>query len=381
MKKISNKISYLLLTSCLFAVLTGCWDSSDIDELSIVMGMGIDKSENDEEPIKYTSQIASSESNSDSSTVQPAFQNVSLTGSAVHEIIRNLSLELANPIFAQHLKVLILNESIAQEYKMSNLLNQVFRDNVSRMSPTVYVTSGEAQSILEVKGNEDIPSTHIEGIETNRARTMGLVKSMRVGDVAAKLTSNSSFLLQNIDVIDGKIKMNGAGVIKGHEQKLIGFLNKEEVEGVNWVTGNGEGGLVKVFNENKDVIIYELQSLHSTITPQWENDTASFHVKIKSEGWISEDWTYPGNSFKEEKLEEVERLTEDKVKDLMEQAMNKAQQEYKTDVAEFSESFRIKYPKEWEKIKADWDQYFAQASITYDVEIKISSGGAAGSKN
>ncbi|RNA69497.1 Ger(x)C family spore germination protein [Alteribacter keqinensis] len=227
-----KKIKYMLVAGLLI-FLTGCWDSNDIDELSIVLGMGIDKSENDKEPIRYTSQIARSVSNSDYVSDQLPFENVSLTGNAIHEIIRDLSLELAHPIFAQHIKVIILNESIAQENRMSDLLNQVLRDNVSRLSPTVYITSGKAQSILEVSRNEDIPSSYIEGIKGNRARTMGLVQEMGVGDVAGKLSSNSSFLLQNIDVIDGKIKMNGAGVIKGHEQKLIGFLNKEEVEGIN----------------------------------------------------------------------------------------------------------------------------------------------------
>ncbi|RNA69496.1 hypothetical protein EBO34_06055 [Alteribacter keqinensis] len=72
---------------------------------------------------------------------------------------------------------------------------------------------------------------------------------------------------------------------------------------------------------------------------------------MKSEGWISEDWSYQDNAFKEKKLEKVERLTEAKVEEFMNQAMNKMQQEYKTDAAGFRDPFRIKYPKEWEKIR------------------------------
>jgi spore germination protein len=44
-------------------------------------------------------------------------------------------------------------------------------------------------------------------------------------------------------------------------------------------------------------------------------------------------------------------------------------------VVQFYDSFRIAYPREYQKMKKDWDNYFADADVEYDVEIKIVNTG------
>ena len=56
----------------------------------------------------------------------------------------------------------------------------------------------------------------------------------------------------------------------------------------------------------------------------------------------------------------------------------KLQQEYQTDVAGFGNKLRIKYPKEWEKIKKDWDKIFSEAAIKCEVSITIKDYGTSG---
>ncbi|WP_221568907.1 hypothetical protein [Alkalihalobacillus sp. TS-13] len=84
---------------------------------------------------------------------------------------------------------------------------------------------------MDAKVDAEIPSEHIKGITDNSRRTTGLIPLMKVGDVAANIASKSSFLLQNIELQDGKMKLNGAGVIDGDKQKLVGFISEEEVQG------------------------------------------------------------------------------------------------------------------------------------------------------
>jgi len=88
----------------------------------------------------------------------------------------------------------------------------------------------------------------------------------------------------------------------------------------------------------------------------------------------------PGNAFQNKKLKEVERLAGDQVNVWIKSALGKLQSEYRTDVLKFGEKYRIQYPREWEKVKGKWDELFAEADITYDVDINIDNFGSSGRK-
>ena len=90
---------------------------------------------------------------------------------------------------------------------------------------------------------------------------------------------------------DGEVKFSGAAIIKGKTKKLHGFLSERELEGLTWISGEGKGGLVK--GRDKDtgkIIMYEVVSMKSTITPHVKGNKISFDVNIESEGRISENW-------------------------------------------------------------------------------------------
>ncbi|MEC1477760.1 hypothetical protein P9D37_14060 [Bacillus haynesii] len=81
----------ILLLVCI--CLAGCWDNHDIEGLSIVMATGFDKGkENRSEPLELTTQIAVFQSTIQGQTsTKPPYQNSTLAGDSVHEILRNFS--------------------------------------------------------------------------------------------------------------------------------------------------------------------------------------------------------------------------------------------------------------------------------------------------
>lgn len=112
------------------------------------------------------------------------------------------------------------------------------------------------------------------------------------------MRSGSSFLLQNVISIKGETKFAGAAVIKGKTKKLMGFLNEQELEGVVWINGKRNGGVVKTFDkESKKLIIYEIKSIKSKIIPHVNGNNISFDVNIESEGRLSENWMQSGKDF------------------------------------------------------------------------------------
>jgi spore germination protein len=56
------------------------------------------------------------------------------------------------------------------------------------------------------------------------------------------MAADASFVLQTVEAQQGKAKFDGGAIIKGSSKRLIGFLNRKEISGLNWLTGKGQGG-------------------------------------------------------------------------------------------------------------------------------------------
>ncbi|MFH4134733.1 hypothetical protein WAI79_20195, partial [Acinetobacter baumannii] len=86
--------------------LTGCWSSKEVEELSLIAGIALDKGkdstiekEDEEESypkrnlITATYHIVSSQAQSKGNGQQKRYINVSETGDSIHQIVREFSLK------------------------------------------------------------------------------------------------------------------------------------------------------------------------------------------------------------------------------------------------------------------------------------------------
>ncbi|MFP7493997.1 Ger(x)C family spore germination protein [Terribacillus saccharophilus] len=367
------------LSMCLFAliILSGCWDNADIEDISFVMGYGFDNSENEENAIKHTTQLAVTKKKGEQGAAPQGkmFQNITLEGSSIQDIIRSLSLQQPNPVFTDHLESVILNQETAKTYDLAILLDQMLRDNITRLSPYVVLSKQPASEILNTNIEGEIPSSYISTIFDNETSTLKMLPGVRLGEVAANLSSQKSFALPNVKKIDNTVMADGAGVVDGKERKLVGFLTMEEVEGVNWLSGKGKAGLLEFKDNENNTIVYEVQHYNTKVKPTFQHGAVSFQVQVNAEGWITEDWSQSSHNLSERYIERLEKLAAEQVQELMTETLHKVQKKYKVDVVDFSDSFRIAYPKEFNNIKKNWDDYFAKADVSIKTDVKIINTG------
>ncbi|MDP1420284.1 Ger(x)C family spore germination protein [Peribacillus simplex] len=389
---------FISLSILLFLSLTGCWSSHEIEEQSLGIGLAFDKGkkssiekEVNEQGGSYskkdlitatyqfiTPQVASS-TTKQSGPQQKSYVNVSETGDSVHQMVRELSLRSEQPVTGHHMKVLVIGESLARSYKMEQLLDQNLRESEIRPSCLVLISKGRASKTLESKKAGEIPAFRLAGIVENAYRTTRIFPPMSHIKVESKIQSESSFLLQKVLSVNGQVKFAGAAVIDGKTHKMTGTLNEEDLEGVTWITGKGKGGVVKSFDkETGQLIVYEIESMKSNITPRVKGNNISFDVNIESVGRLSENWVISGDTFKNEFLKKAEKSSEKEVKRLVGNVLEKMQKEYQVDVAGFGNRLRIEHPKVWKKVKKDWDQTFSETPINYDVKLTINDYGTSG---
>ena len=110
----------LLLCILILLIQTGCWGGREINDLEIVVGMGVDK---DSTPgnILLTAQIAKpgemgkTSGNDGGSGDTKAFWNVNSTKSAIFDAARDITHKTGNRLFVSHSQVVIFGNDIAAE--------------------------------------------------------------------------------------------------------------------------------------------------------------------------------------------------------------------------------------------------------------------------
>jgi spore germination protein len=391
----NTRIILVSLPVLLLLFLAGCWNSNEIENLGLSIGLALD--EGKESPIEkefreygeeylkgdfitLTYQFAnlqSTESASNGVGIQlKPYENISETGDSVHQMTREFSLRKNTPMFSPHLKVIVIGEDLARKHSLEQLLDQFLRDNEIRPSCLVLISKGQASKTLESKDTVEIPSFRLLGISANEYKTTRILPPISLAKIEGTMHSGNSFLLQNVISANGEVKFAGAAIIEGKTKKLLGFFNEDELDGLTWLTGKGKGGIVKSLDqETGQPIMYEVTSMNSKIIPHVNGNNITFDVNIESTGRISENWVVSKKLSKQAFLKFAEKSTEEEVNRLVNLALNKMQNEYKVDVAGFGNQFRIKHPKLWEKHKKDWDKTFSMIPIKYNVNISITDFG------
>jgi len=376
----------LLLTFMLLSILvllTGCWSNKPIEELNIIVGSSIDKDQDQQikSTLQYVVPEAMAKKAGGSTSQQKPYINVSAVANSLEPAGWKTTLKREGIIFGPHQKTVIISEDIAREIPLRQITDLYYRDIDIRGSTHVFIAKGRADQTLETKEQNVIPALRIAEIATQSFTTEVLTDTTLM-KIWGRMNSGSSFLLQMLDSTSGEVSFNGAAVI-GNTSKMIGFLNKEEVQGINWLNGEGKGGYVKAYLKDEDKpTYYQIGSMKSKIKPHVNGKNISFDVSIESEGRIAEYWNpHLKEAFNNKNVKHIEKAAEKEVQRLIENVMKKTQKELKVDVVGFGNELRIKEPKLYNKIKNHWDEEFSKAKIHYKVDLTIKDYGMLGSKN
>ncbi|KON69077.1 hypothetical protein AKG34_09970 [Peribacillus butanolivorans] len=359
----------------LIPLLSGCWDSHNIEELSLVVGEGIDKSKKNDE-IKLTHQILVPPGTSvQENQGQQKYKNITVSAKTLHEAIRD-SLLITNTILTNHQRILIINEDVLKDIPMEAIINMFIRDNSIRRSCLVLLTKKPTKEILGNSEADDIPSNVIFELKDNEKRTNKILPPLTLGQASASLQSDGSFAIQAVDIKGGKLILDGAGVIKN--SKLVGVMSADDIASLNWLNGTVKGGIIEASHHGDPFSVEVIKRTRRKITTELNGEHLTINISIGYTGRLSEDWYTKENSFKESYFKDAERVTEDKVEQDVEKIIGKLQHDYKTGVAGLYRYVENQHPKFWKKNKKKWDEVFSKADINYHIDIRIIDFGSKG---
>lgn len=392
---------WLRIISAMFilSLISGCWSSREIEDLSLYVGLGIDVGEEtefekniasqggiypEEDNVTATVQIAPGKSSSQQSeqggspsSGKSSYSNEQLTGDSMLQIFRQFALRRDHPLIGHHLKVIVVSKDIAKKYGLKQLLDFILRDNDIRPNCLVLISHQRAVDVLTSRDPTRIPAFYLTGITNNSYISNKIIEPVSLSKLDAQMQSGSSFLLQNVLSYKGEDKFSGGSIFAARTTKFVGELSQTDLEALSWIKPKERSGVIKTYSKEGFTVTYEIKNKRTKIIPKVVGRDISFHVKAESEGWLMEDWRAPEREEKGAYLKELEADFAKLVDQQIEQMLYKLQHIYKADVAGFRDSLRIHYPKTWKKVKDNWDEVFATVPITYEIKTTITNPGSS----
>ncbi|AKL96829.1 spore germination protein KC [Clostridium aceticum] len=375
-----KKISVFIIFIMLLLLLTGCWNQREINDLGIVIAMGIDIVEEDN--IALTVQMVMPRMLDKDSGKENAIVSYTETGLTLFEALRKINLVSSNKPYIGHIQLVVFGESLVEK-NLQHAVDFLERDHEFRTQALAVVTKGmSAKELLEIGSlMELLPAVHIVDIIQNTEHT-GTSRKMLLFQVFEDLNRPGNHLI--LPTISKKtveqpkvvrdLRIDGVAILQ--YGRLIGFLDPLETRGYLWVIGEVKGGILVVPAEGRkgELLSMEILRTHSKMDVHLVEDVFHLTVEIEEEGNIGgqqnpKDYTDPeGIAFLENQKEKV-------IYQEIEDVFYIAQNVLGTDFFGFGELVYKKYPHIWKEIQGDWDTIFRNCPVEISVQSRVKGSG------
>jgi spore germination protein KC len=374
-----KKIPKIILLLLCMSLLSGCWDNKELNKVAVVMGVGIDKTKDNQ--YKITAQVIKPSSKGDGGSTSGGGSEIptwslSAKGKTTLDAIHNLNRISPRRLYFAHMQLLIIGEELAKS-GVSDVLTWFQRDRDSRSGTLIIMTKGRAEDLLNHKielGN--IPSKAMSN----------LLRSSDLRQLAARKTTLRDFISElvtpgidpSVDVITpqkirGKIEtyhLDGVGIFKN--DKFMGYISSENSLAEEFVFNKFKNGVLTVRCPNKaqkKYLSFLVTDFESKAKPSLTNDQVTYNIKIFMEGDLS-DQTCTEDLLKPKIKKQVEKEITNHVKNMIYKTFADSS-ELKVDLYGIGRDVRRYYPAYWRKNAEKWDTILPTVKLNMKVSTHI----------
>ncbi|MYL51437.1 Ger(x)C family spore germination protein [Halobacillus litoralis] len=386
------KTMKLLLTSLLLlGLLSGCWDTKELNEVAFVTGVAIEQGE--DAKYKVTVGVANaSQLNVQKSEGNTPSVTFSLEGNSISELLDKMNVGLTRELRFSHTRTLVIGEEVARE-GIAGFLDYLERSGQFRNNFTMLVAKNiSAADILKTTFPiQKIPSLKIHNQSSTLFKEWGGAPDMKLSDFIAALSSKGRHPVAEALTIVGSPEQGGSvdnnkkldpeslitlvGLAVFKEDKLIGYLNLEETRNYVWTQDLIQTTLTVPCGEEKYIDVRIVNS-KSSIHANYNRETPNFQVEIIAEALLN------GTQCRDD-LEKVDTYKKfEKDIEVMSESMilntvTKVQEEYEVDIFGFGEAMRRQHYQRFQAVKDHWDEEFSKADIDITVNIFLRRAGTS----
>ncbi|AFH61505.1 Ger(x)C family spore germination protein [Paenibacillus caseinilyticus] len=380
----------LVLVLALLPLIAGCWNSRELRDLAIVVGMGIDKAAGGE-GYRLSFQIMNPGSSSlgakgggggDANTISVYWaEDKSLFGA-----LRKASQKVPRQLFFAHIQLLVIGEPLAKE-GLRELFDFYERSHELRLNTPVLVSRGvDAKAVLNLAMPLE-PSSALGNAKRirNTSRVWAHNAEMEVTDIIKSLNRSGSMVISGIKIAGdrrkGGTKANLEKVELPAHAEIQGMALFREGKWAGWVEGAEARGLIRVLDKVKGTIVtlpcgkkedgisLEVIQSKTKVTYRIENGSPAFQIQVKEEGNLNEIRCAIDPSQRSEVVK-LQKEWADAAKREIKKAVQGAQSR-RSDYLGFDRIVESTDIKSWKNMEKNWPSLFAEAKVEVSVETFI----------
>ncbi len=354
----------------------GCWDKAEINNREFLSAVGIDQysTKEEEKNIKNKQYIVTGvytnlNSIGKQGEGEPSFIYSSI-GRNPSEVFRQITTRSNKTLFYGHLKAFIMGEEIARDSKaFKEIIDNLERDPYIGRRINILISKGKAKDVLGVKprAQQGIGNYIFEIVESKQRSAR--MNPQTLDNLLPAFHTNGTALIPKIMPAEDEIKIEGSAIIKNY--RLIGWLNGIENRGIMFIKNEVEYEDITIVH-NDVVIPYMLTNSDCKKNVYKDGDNLKAVFNIETEGFIDQYQLATGdNLMNKETIHAIEKSAEEEIKRQIRYAVNKVQEEFKTDVIDMGDYLSKYKPSIWDEVKDDWEQKFQNMEVEINVIAKI----------
>lgn len=356
------KITVIALTFIVF--LSGCWDASDINKKDITTTTAVDRKDDQYVFLGEIANLVGKKSEA------PRFTIIKSYGKTYSDAREALDIKHPKPVYLGSADVLIFTIPLV-EYGIEEYLYRVRNVHEYRKTLKVVTTKDDVEELLRMQQESDISSaTLIDSMLTSLTK-QGKAINVSASEVIEWLNSdNDCFALPNIDMNENKNGLELSGYTVVHNSVYRGFISSEDTKGLILLLNNDASLVIVVPFKNHEATV-KATLKKKKIEVKYQESKIIFDIDLKFESvvkYLSDDIL-----FSTEDNAQVNSNLEKILYNEVQYTIDQAQSLFKCDYLEFSNIFRVKYPKIYKKMR--WQDEFPNAEININIKNELDPGG------
>ena len=366
-----KRFALLCVILTLMLGMIGCWDYLEIDSRAFILGVALDKADNDDE-VMVTFQIALPEAFGGNGGDKEAYLNITEVVSDVSEARGNLMRSINWVPTFEHCQILLIGEELARgDFKRH--MDFFFRAFDVRRQLEIGVVQGRAKDILEMEFKSDpVPAFFISDLMAlNSKYSLEISDFNYIGRLHEQHTGGMDTMISRIIPDNDKIHITGAGIFRNF--KLTGWFSGEEIMAARLLRGDAVSGIisVRVPEAMGRRILLRAFELQTSFLPEFRNSQLTAVSKIRIEADI-ESMAVTGIPIDNaETVRQLESSIEAYIESIIKHTFRKAQREFKAEPFRLGERIQNHHFHFWLENRDQWDEIYQTVELDVEADVRI----------
>jgi spore germination protein KC/spore germination protein len=371
--------SFTLLVLSL-AILSGCWDRTEINDVAFVLSSAVDKEKNGSYRLSLMlplpGQIGGAKGGGGGTGGEKSYYIDSEVGSTIREAQDRLQRRMSRRTYLGHRRTIVIGEDVAKD-GIRELFDVVARNPENRLTSYIVICKGNGYDLLKANPRfERFPSETIRELAKSKnvisinMKDIGLALSSQSGDphilyMGVKDSEKSEKTSKEIEVL-------GYAIFKG--DKMVAAMEGDAAIGLNWIKSHDSTYVTTIKDEDNHTMTLQLFDGKTTITPTIRHGQAHFDIQVQVKAKMLENKSFYDIS-QIANLRKVEQAISDQIKQSIEASIN-IMQKTGADPAQLGMVLWRHYPEIFEQtFKGSWDRAIKEASFQINVASALSDNG------